>query len=362
MLIPLSFQILSVFNYNSLRLKKTSIKFNRAILPLFFILFLLVLSLRNKYLGRDLVNYEHLFIKFGNSSLGSVFSSWSEIVYRFYCWFFYNHISNNYQLFVSITAILSVIPIMYVYCKDKTHGYLKIAIFVNMSTYVMLFSGIRQGLAMALGLLAYQTLKDKKYILFILLSILATFTHHTGFMVFLLFPLFFFRFKTKDLWWIISSIMTVFIFNKPIFNFLSSLAGSFNDKYGVQATETGAFMSFVLFALFATFCFLVEDEKTMDNDAYALRNILVFAVVLQSFAFVNDLAMRMNYYFILLIPLAVGNAVKNASKVNYQMAKIGELVLSVFFTIYFVYAVYSSFKNGSGFLDTIPYVPFWKEI
>ena len=46
--------------------------------------------------------------------------------------------------------------------------------------------------------------------------------------------------------------------------------------------------------------------KKMDEEAFALRNILTFAMVLQSFASLNYLVMRMNYYYILLVPIALG--------------------------------------------------------
>ena len=115
------------------------------------------------------------------------------------------------------------------------------------------------------------------------------------------------------------------------------------------------------------FCFyylhhFIIDEFEMDEEAYALKNILIFATIMQMFASVNTLAMRMNYYFIILIPLALGKCL-NYTKVRYiQAAKVGEMMISTFFTFYFFYTVYKSTVTGISTLDTIPYVPFWEGV
>lgn len=330
------------------------------VLPMFFALFLLLLALRDETIGRDLANYKYIFAFYGRTALSSILSDPSELIFHLYCWFIYNYVSENYQLFLAITAFLTVLPIAYVYNKDKSHGYLKIAVFVNMSTFIMVFSGIRQGLAMAAGMLAYQALVDNKLWRYFVWTIIAAFTHHTGFMLLFLLPLCKIRFRKRDLFWIIPCGLTVVVFNRQIFNVLSLLLGESNEKYGALASSTGAFGSLFLFVLFAVFCYVIADETKMDGEAFALRNILTFAAILQSFALASSLAMRMNYYFILLIPIAIGNSLESAREQYGQVAKVGEAAICVFFTLLFVYGTYQSYVTGISTLDTIPYIPFWK--
>ena len=68
----------------------------------------------------------------------------------------------------------------------------------------------------------------------------------------------------------------------------------------------------------------------------------------------------MNYYFILLIPMAVGKCLTFVDYKYAQVAKVGEIVICVFFTALFLYNTYISYITGVSALDTIPYVPFWK--
>lgn len=329
-------------------------------LPTFFVLFFLLLVLRDDTLGRDLPNYSYIFRSYGGMALRNILANPREIVFKLYCWIVYNCISHDFQVFVAVTACLSVAPIAYVYNQDKNHGYLKITVFVNMSTFIMLFSGIRQGLAMSSGMMAYQALKDHKTGRFYIWAIVAMFIHHTGFLTFLLYPLYKMRLQKRDMVWIAPWIVAILVFSRQIFNFLAALIGNYDESYAAVAESTGAIASFILFILFSIFCYVIEDETQMDEEAFALRNILTFAAVMQIFASLNPLAMRLNYYFILLIPCALGKAMRCVKPKYKQVAQLGELVIAAYFTYLFVSSTYRSYITGISTLDTIPYIPFWK--
>lgn len=362
LVIPFILQLLLSSQHKEIRIRNTNIIIKGATiaLPTFFMLFLLLLALRDDTIGRDLSNYKYAFQKYGQEDFSVSYLISLEWLFRLYCWFIYNFISRNFQVFLAITAVLTVLPIEYIYNQNKEHGYMKIAIFVNMSTFIMVFSGIRQGLAMAVGMLAYEAVRRKQVVVFLFWVIVALSIHHTGFMILFMMPLYWIRFKKRDLLWIIPLFIFAFAFTEPIFNFITSYLGDVNEHYAVRASSTGAFGSMLLFALFALFCFFIPDEQYMDAEAFGLRNILVFSVIIQSFAMVNMLAMRMNYYFILLIPIAVGKSLDFEKSQYKQVARLGEIVISVFFTFNFFYGIYHSYQTGISTLDTIPYIPFWK--
>ena len=361
LLIPLTIQILS--NYYNITICVGRCKKRAAIenipLPLFFILFIVLLALRDETIGRDLASYKIIFNTIGNGTFLEEYYGVSEPAFLIYNWVVYNFVSTDFQMFIAITAIVTVLPIAYVYCKNKEYGYVKIALFVNMSTFIMVFSGLRQALAMAVGIMAYQSLKDKKTPKFFLFALLATLTHHSGFMVFFLYPLFHLRFPKRSLLWIVPISSLIIFFNRIIFNYLARFISDVDGKYSVVAESTGAVYSFLMFFLFASFSYTICDETKMDNEAYGLRNILVFATIVQSFASLNPLAMRMNYYFILLIPIAMAKFFTCVDCRYGQVAKVGKVIIENFFTIFFVYSTYNSFVTGISTLDTIPYVPFW---
>ena len=115
-----------------------------------------------------------------------------------------------------------------------------------------------------------------------------------------------------------------------------------------------------MFILFAAFAYIVPDETKMDRETLGLRNILTLAVFFQCFASVHVLAMRMNYYFILFIPLVLPKVLEFPKKEFKQVAKLGEVVLTAFFLVYFVMTVVKGYTTGDSALNTIPYIPFWE--
>ncbi len=117
----------------------------------------------------------------------------------------------------------------------------------------------------------------------------------------------------------------------------------------------------IVFAAFLAFSYWIGDETQMDDEIFALRNILMFAVILQCFAPLHTLAMRMGYYFIIFIPVAIGKVLTAPKKHMQNIAKIGEIAIIIFFTLYFCYTVTTEYISGDSVLNTVPYVPFWVE-
>lgn len=323
---------------------------------IFFLWLLLLLICRDETIGRDLKNYKYIF-RYSERGLKYVFYTRSEFLFRLYNWVVYQF-TQNYQIYLAITAILTIVPIAYIYVQNKGHSYLKIVLFVNMTTFIMLFSGIRQSLAMAIGFVAYRFVKEKRLLPFLLWTLVAMHIHHSGFMILFMYPLYHVRLKKGMLPFIIPVIVLVFVFNKQIFMVLTFLLKD-NSKYDADITATGAYASLVLFLLFAVFAYVITDEKQCDAETLGLRNFLLIAVLLQCFAPLHNLAMRMNYYYILFIPLAMGKCLTYPRKSMKQVAQLGEIVLCVYFTAVFVSTVYQSAMTGNSYLDTIPYKAFW---
>lgn len=334
-------------------------KRNNSTIPAFFVLLLALLVFRDKSIGRDLPTYEYLFRRYEMYDLQQIVQSWDEVLYHAYFWLMHQ-ISDNFQFLMAVTAIITVLPIAWVYCEDKSHGYLKIILFVNMSTFIMLFSGLRQSMAMAAGMLAYRCVRSKKKGPFLVWSLIAALLHHSGFMVFFMYPLYHMRIRRKHIILIIAVIAVVYLFNVQIFGTATDLIGYSERFEGVVEGGTGAFGSLALFSLFAVFAFFITNERVATKEVIGLRNFLVFSVALQCFAPLHYIAMRMNYYYILFIPITMGKCISCARKEYRNIAKVAETVICLFFTIMFVYSTYRSYVTGISTLDTIPYKFLWE--
>lgn len=338
--------------------KNEFIKNNNLALPIFFVMLFVLLALRDKSVGRDLDNYKYIFDSVRADDLKNIWSFDAEFLFKVLIWVV-GLFTDDYQWFLATAALLTVLPIALVYCKDRTHSFVKIALFVNMSTFVMMFSGLRQSIAMAIGMFAFLMVRDKKPVRFLLLVLLALCFHTSAFMLIFMYPVYNITLKKKHLLFIIPAMLALFIFNDAVFSVLLSVYNAFvgGDE---SITQTGALGSLVLFALLAVFAYVIPDESKIDREVIGLRNFLLFAVALQCFAPLHSLAMRMNYYYILFIPLAIGKILQIPAPRFRQVARLGEIVIILFFVFEFVYGIYDSYITGVSALDTVPYIPFWR--
>ena len=333
---------------------------NSFMLPAFFFLLFLLLALRDEYIGRDLQNYHSFFDNYSSASLKEVFEAERDVLYWLLNWVV-GQFTDSYQIFLAIVAAITLLPIAKLYCEDREYGFLKIILFVNMSTFIMLFSGLRQAIAMSIGLIAYEFVRKKKLLWFLLTVIIAWGFHHTAFMLFLLYPLYHITLRKRHLWFVVPIIVAVFAFNKQIFSFMTNVLSSlFGEKYDMPIESTGAITMLILFILLLVLSYILPDDQKIDRETIGLRNYLLMVVLLQCFAPVHSLAMRMNYYFILFVPILVPKILKNTKYHFGDVAWLSKVVMNWFFLLYYLYTTYVSCQTGISDLRTYPYKFFWE--
>ncbi len=330
-------------------------KNNKRAMTFFFLLLTALVILRHESVGSDTRNYIYYFNKFSeldwnqlrNESLEFGFVYFNKIIFIF---------SKNSQIFLGVSVIIFSIMIYPTYKRLCVDASLTIVLFCIMPTFVMLFSGIRQMLAIGIGVVAYEFTRQKKLIPYILAVILAMLFHTSAFMLAFMYPLYHAKITKKWLIAVVPLIGVILAFSKPIFSFLALILEQYTE-YEAAISQTGAYTMLILFAIFVTFAFLMPDEAVMEEETIGLRNFLLFALVLQTFAPLHTLAMRMNYYYIIFIPLLMPKIIHSRSKKWEQVAILGRHAMVVVFLIYFFI---NSFSEGN--LNVFPYHFFWENV
>lgn len=350
LLVPIMLQHFTVGGYNIDYKKK-----NKAALALFFILLTVLVMLRHESVGNDTRNYMRFFRDFsamdwprvGISDFEPGFSCFNKVVSLF---------SKQPQFFLAMAGLAVSALIYPTYKRLCVDSSLTIVIFCTMSTFVVMFSGIRQMLAVGIGFVAYEFTRQRKLLLFVLTVALAMSFHTSAFMLVFLYPIYHARITRKWLYAVVPVLAIVFVFNKPIFSVLALILEQYT-KYDGSIEETGAYTMLVLFVAFAVFAYIIPDESNMDDETVGLRNILLLALAIQIFAPLHTLAMRMNYYFIIFIPLILPKIIACRSERWDQVAVWGRHIMVVFFLAYFFITAY-----GGGGLNVFPYHFFWEKV
>lgn len=320
---------------------------------LFFVSLMILMMLRHKNVGNDTANYYYFVEKISRESWAMVTRESTEVIFYSFMKII-TTISNDPRFFVAVSSFLIIAMLYPTFRRLCVNPPLTIVLFCSMSTFAMLFSGIRQMLAVGIGMIAYELVRRRKLIFFIIVVVIAVFVHTSAFMLIFMYPLYHARVTRKWLFAVIPIFIVIFIFNRQIFGVLSAFIEQYTD-YNAKEITTGAYSTLVMFVLFTVFSFVIPDDSLMDDETIGLRNFLLLSLAIQMFAPLNPVAMRMGYYYIIFIPLLLPKIIEKSSIRFRKVAQVSNYILLVFFFAYFFVGA----TNGSK-LHTIPYHFFWE--
>lgn len=328
---------------------------NKGALRLFFGILLLMLILRHETIGNDTTNYAHIFARIAKRDWAGALRYSAEVGYSALNKLI-SLFTNDFLWVQGVAAVLSIWFMAGAYNRYSTDAALTIVLFVSLSNFIMLFSGLRQAISISLGFAAFEFVRQKKFVLFFTIVVLAMLFHTSAFMLIFMYPLYHVKITTKWLLWVIPAMAVVFVFNRQIFGVLTAILSMYTE-YDTEISSTGAYAMLVLFALFAVFAYLIPNEEQLDRDTVGMRNYLLLAVVLQMFTPLHSLAMRMNYYYMAFIPLVIPRIIDHKSKRWSQVAAAARPVMVAFFLAYFFVTA-----PEENVLHTFPYHFFWENV
>ena len=330
-------------------------KRNKRAITFFFCLLTILIMFRHENVGRDTSSYINYFRYYSGRDWQQL---WREQGENGYIYFnkMISVFSKDPQIFLAAAALLVSIMIYPLYKRLCVDASLTIMLFATLSTFFMMFSGIRQMLAIGIGFVAYDFTRRKKVLFFLLSVFLATTFHTSAFMLYIMYPLYHARITKRWLYVVVPTLLICFAYNRQIFGYLSLILERYTE-YDTKIEETGAYTMLVLFGVFSVFSFLIPDEKKLDPETIGLRNFLLLGFVLQMFVPLHSLAMRMGYYYIVFIPLLLPKIIAARSRKWNQIAILARHVMVVFFLLYF-------FLNaaGEGNLRVFPYHFYWENV
>ena len=345
----------------NLNQKNLNYKFNKSVINAFFFIWLVLLCFRSITVGIDLYNYRDMFMRFSGYSLRQIFSFSKEteieigyvLLSKFTSLF-----TSNFHWQIIIVAIISVVPIWKMYkADDSIFPFLTIVLFLNLGLFSIYFSALRQVLAMTFCVPVYKYTKEKRFLLCMLMVACAFLFHKSAIVLLLFYPIYHLRLKKQwHFFFILPIVAILYIFRSTIFNVLVALLEEVSDRYSGSAGSTGAYSMFLLLLILTAFAFFIPDHSNTDAETVGLRNILVLSLIIQIFAGVHSLAMRMNYYYLIFIPLLIPKIIQGSSEKNRSLIRLALLVMLSFFTFFYFYKAYTD----ADILQVYPYIPFWR--
>lgn len=321
----------------------------------FFIIFALLLFLRDVSCGTDLKNYQSMFTNTSHMSFSEVYRNYSEET----GYFLLNKAISalgDFRLLLIVCAIISLVPIAIFYKRETTNPYLTIILFVTVAPFPMFFSGLRQTVAMAFAVPIWYCAKNKKLILNFILVFLATLFHSSALVLLLIYPIYYVKITKRWLLFVIPSMILGFVYRETLFTLGLVYAKDHYIELYSNIFDTGGYTMLLLLILFAIFSYVILDENRADRDTLALRNMLLVIVFIQFFATISTIAMRLNYYLLIFVPILIPKVISCARSRYQILARQASTIMCIILSLYFIINGYT----GDDILRIYPYVPFWK--
>ena len=275
-----------------------------------------VMGLRSRFSGSGDTNaYCKLFEDIKNSGIGfldfinqrSADSSllFSEVGFSVYVWLLANIFPNSQWLLI-ITAIIMTVCTLKFISKHSEDVMLSLIMFICLGLFTFNMNGLRQCIAMSICLLAYDHIKDKKFIPFVLLILLAMSFHKSALIFAFSYLLAFMKPKWNYVLFFITALALFITFADDISFLYDSMTGE--DYSGGSSFYSGGIVVVAIY-------FIIITVSLLFNKKWDKQSFLSLLLVLMggSFYIIRYLSTqiyeRISYYFfyftILLLPKVI---------------------------------------------------------
>lgn len=325
-----------------------------------FLCLAVLFMLRHQSMGVDLqwknerryIGYLPLFDKIADSPVRDLFfvtRKYSyEVGFKIYVKLV-SLISKDRQFFIGITSFLCLLPIWKLFDRKSMNPVLSWVIFMGMPPFQLLYSTIRQSLAIGIAALVYMWAEDRKWMHCIIATFVAAMIHSSAVLLILIYPAVNIRTGRKLRIAMMCSLASVWLLKDILISAALKLFPQYSYMF---RTEGNAYRFFViLIGIYILMC-LSTDESRQQN---AYMNLFFLCCAFQMLGMFSNVAARAGYYFSNALCIALPN-ILSTMKIR-ENARLIELGTAVSFSAYGLYSIYIT-----DWAQSFPYYWCWEYV
>lgn len=323
------------------------------------IIFVLMASLRSTEVGIDTNMYHTLFLYAKSmNSLSTAFSSWQlgSVEPGFIILLYYSSHYLNWQIMLTILAIISIVPVLYVIYKYSSDYWMSLFLYIAFGYFSFSMNGIRQAVAIGICMIAYCFSRKKKLFPFLICIAIAMTFHRSAILFLPVYWLGKLRIERKIyqiLYFVVLAFM--FVLRTPIYNFINQFS---RQSFSVNDNAGGVRMFlFMVASIIAMYIFgnnFIQKNKKNENlviENRAIYCMYTLASLMWPVASLNGELFRSYYYFHIFIILCFPNFLQTLNKKN-------RFFFGLIFILIGCYNLQFYIINGN--LKYSPYYFFWQ--
>ncbi|MBO5091603.1 MAG: EpsG family protein [Clostridia bacterium] len=299
----------------------------------FFLIVIFVLwfltAFRSERIGNDTITYVRYFYNFGQG--GVTLNSRIEIGYQILNFVVFKINPNPYFFLGVVATICYVGTGIYIYKYSDNIVFSTVLLFPI--AYGFFATGLRQAVAMVICLYIYQAIKNRKFLLAILLILLAS-SFHTSALLMLVFL--FHRLIPKKPFVVIplTAIFIALSLSGVMDNIFATLMGDYGGYYENEELTSG-WLSISYYTIraivFYGIAFLSYEKKIKENSL--VLSLFTMLLVTISFGFSINVFTRATNYFLLISMVELPNAIHRG---GLKHKKILMFLLGFIMVLYFL--------------------------
>ncbi len=268
-----------------------------------------------------------------------------ESGYLYTVWALSQLFTNPQFLFIFTGAFFALSVCMYVY-KNSKEPAISIVMFISLGLYTFMAQGLRQAIAMAICLFAFEYCKKKKPIQFLLLIYVATCFHTSAIAYIPIYLLSYVKLNTLSYIGTAGLGVLLLVFSDTLINLANQWYGS--EYY--QTVDSGGFVAVAIYVITIVLA-LIFQKNYSDKKNYDLLFLVTFyGAIFYSMRYIGGLiAGRVSWYYMFGQLILLPNVVSSMEKRTKEVVSISVLILAV---LLFAYRLHDS--------NLIPFKFFWQ--
>lgn len=315
-----------------------------------------IIGFHSVNVGIDTLSYANNFIEISYLPLLKVFSAQSYMEVGF---LLYNKLLSYITLhpqilFMASGAIIAASVMRFIY-RNTALPLLALLIYVSAAgDFYWTLTAIRQSLAIAVTLFAFEAVQKRKLFIFLILILIAASFHKSALCLLPLYPLYNIKFNIKTFFLGLFAAVLIFINMEFILNSLRGYISSYQvylDSSGISyLTDVFIRVLLLCFPIFILFITRKKADKDFNIFLWAAFLSLIFSV----FIFKLEMLIRFRLYFSIYSIVLIPKAFELISQKN---TKIIFMSLFLFFTVLYTQRAVTNIALSNNFL---PYEFFWQ--
>lgn len=264
------------------------------------------------------------------------------------------YLGGDYQILLAACALIAIGSAAVWLYRNSDLPVLASVIFTGLPFFLANYSALRQSIALSITLLAYEMIKQRKKLRFILLVLLAASFHRSALIFLLAYPVYWLRVSKTMRVMSLSLPPVVYVLRFPLFRILSRLF-----KENAQADYNSAITLFLVLCLVYLFCTLFAHYEDREEQGWC--NLFLLACLCQAFGGVYSTAMRVGWYFMPYLALLLPRIIQNTERERWNCdQKNGMIMYLVILACFGAFGLYSLSRGTWAMAN--PYYFFWQGI